>query len=219
MKLPSAALVVLGVAASSGCKDLDPPPPPPFQFYVKVESDPGRPVAGANVARANNKTPTQTGPDGRAMLTITGAEGDVVDVFVKCPETFTSPGNPISVRLTRPADKSRIPEYSTACPPSLRKVVVAVKAENGAGLPVLYLNKPITRTDPSGAAHFALEVAPGAQFNVTLDTTENSKLKPVNPTKPFTVGQSDDILVWEQKFDVEKPKVVVYRPQVARPIR
>lgn len=221
MKPSSAALVagcVLGAAASAGCKDLDPPPPPPFQLYVKVESDPGRPVQAATVARANNKNPVSTGTDGRAMLTIAGAEGDVVDLFVKCPESFTSPPKPIPVRLTRLADKSRIPEYAASCPPSLRKVVIAVKAENGPFLPVLYLNKMITKTDASGAAHFALEVAPGAQFNVTLDTAEHIKLKPVSPSKPFTVGQTDEILVWEQKFDVEKTRVVVFKPQVARPI-
>lgn len=216
MKLSCAALVVLGAAAGSGCKDLDPPPPPPYQLYLKVESDPGKPVAGATVTRANHKSPTQTGDDGRALLTLTGAEGDVVDLFVKCPDIFTSPSKPIPVRLTRLADKSRIPEYATACPPSLRKVVVAVKAENGPFLPVVYLNKAITKTDASGAAHFALEVAPGAQFNVTLDTADNNKLKPASPTKPFTVGQTDEILLWEQRFDVERPKTVVFKPTVAR---
>ena len=51
----------------------------------------------------------------------------------------------------------------------LRRVVVAVKAENGPNLPVMYLNHAITRTDPSGAARFVLDVAPGAQFKVTLE--------------------------------------------------
>jgi hypothetical protein len=205
----------LALIALGGCKDLDPPPPAPFQLYVKVESDPGRAVQGASVSRGN-KALAQTGADGRAMLTLGGNEGDVADIFIKCPETFQSPTKPIGVRLTRLSDKTRIPEYTTSCPPMLRKVVVAVKAENGPFLPVVYLNKAITRTDASGAAHFALEVAPGAQFNVVLDTAENSKLKPVSPSKPFTVGQTDDILVFEQKFDVEKVKTYVYRPNIPK---
>lgn len=211
-------LAAAGVACaivSSGCKDLDPPPPPPFQLYVKVESDPGQPVAGAIVSR-NQKTLGNTGADGRTILTIHGTEGEIIDVNVKCPDGLQSPSKALSIRLTRIADKSKAPEYSVACPPTVRHVVVAVKAENGPNLPVMYLSRPVTRTDSSGAAHFALEVAPGAQFTVAIDTAENPRLKPQNPSKPFTVGQTDDILVFEQKFDVEKPKVFVYKPNIPR---
>ena len=192
---------------TSACKDLEPPPTPPFQIFIRIDSDPGHPVQGATVSR-NAKTLATTGPDGRGMLTVNGAEGETTDVNIKCPDAFMSPSKPTSIRLTRFADKSKIPEYTVNCPPMLRRVVVAVKAENGPNLPVVYLNKVITRTDLSGAAHFALEVAPGAQFQVTLDTGENTKLKPVSPSKPFTVPQHDDILVFDQKFDVEKVRAV-----------
>lgn len=192
---------------TSACKDLEPPPAPPFQIFIRVDSDPGHPVPGATVSR-NSKTLATTGPDGRGMLTVSGAEGETTDVNIKCPDAFMSPSKPTSIRLTRFADKSKIPEYTVNCPPMLRRVVVAVKAENGPNLPVVYLNKVITRTDLSGAAHFALEVAPGAQFQVTLDTGENTRLKPVSPSKPFTVPQHDDILVFDQKFDVEKIRAV-----------
>jgi hypothetical protein len=128
-----------------------------------------------------------------------------------------SPSKPTSVRLTRFADKSKVPEYTVACPPMLRRVVVAVKAENGPNLPVVYLNKVITRTDVSGAAHFALEVAPNTQFQVTLDTAENSRLKPISPSKPFTVPSHDDILVFDQKFDLEKVRVIAApRPNIPK---
>jgi len=201
------ALIAFTALMTSACKDLEPPPTPPFQIFIRIDSDPGHPVQGATVSR-NAKTLATTGPDGRGMLTVNGAEGETTDVNIKCPDAFMSPSKPTSIRLTRFADKSKIPEYTVNCPPMLRRVVVAVKAENGPNLPVVYLNKVITRTDLSGAAHFALEVAPGAQFQVTLDTGENTKLKPVSPSKPFTVPQHDDILVFDQKFDVEKVRAV-----------
>src|SRR5262249_3991551 len=137
--------VAAGVLVGAGCGNLDPPPPPPFQFYVKVESDPGRPVAGAMVMRGQKQIGT-TGADGRAILTVAGLEGDVTDVTIKCPPELQSPAKPLAVRLTRIAE-SKAPEYGVPCPPMLRHVVVAVKAENGANLPVVYLNKPVTRTD------------------------------------------------------------------------
>ena len=122
----------------------------------------------------------------------------------------------MSIRLTRLADKTKVPEYQVACPPMLRRVVVAVKADNGPNLPVVYLNRAITRTDASGAAHFALEVAPNTQFAVTLDTTGHDRMKPQSPSKPFTVGQTDEILVFEQKFEVEKKPVIVFKPRIPR---
>lgn len=202
-----AALLVMTALTSASCKDLEPPPTPPFQIFIRIDSDPGRPVAGAVISR-NNKTLATTGPDGRGMLTLIGAEGETTDVSVKCPDAFVSPTKQTSVRLTRFADKSKVPEYTVSCPPALRHVVVAVKAENGPNLPVMYLNRMITRTDLSGAAHFALEVPPGAQFQVTLDTAENSRLKPVSPSKPFTAPQHDDILLFDQKFELERIRAV-----------
>lgn len=222
MRILSSGAVVLIVVASlaafalGGCKDLDPPAAPPFQIFIRVESDPGQRVAGATVTR-NSKLMGTTGPDGRAMLTVLGAEGETTDVVIKCPDAFTSPAKPTSIRLTRFADKTKVPEYSVVCPPMLRRVVVAVKADNGPNLPVVYLNRMITRTDNSGAAHFALEVAPGAQFLVTLDTGENTRLKPPSPSKPFTAPQHDEILVFDQKFEVERARVFAApRPNIPR---
>lgn len=216
MRIFFAAAIALAGLGTSSCKDLDPPPPPPFQIFIRIDSDPGRPIAGATVSR-NNKPLGTTGPDGRAMLTVVGAEGETTDVTIKCPDAFTSPVKATSIRLTRFADKSKVPEYTVSCPPMLRRVVVAVKAENGPNLPVVYLNKVITRTDISGAAHFALEIAPNTQFQVMLDTTEHSKLKPVSPSKPFTAPAHDEILVFDQKFDLEKVRAVAApRPNIPK---
>jgi hypothetical protein len=100
----------------------------------------------------------------------------------------------------------------------MRKVVIAVRADNGGGLPVLYLGKQVTRTDASGAAHFALEVPPGAQFSVGLDTSDRRDLKPQSPSKPFTVGQHDDVMIFDQRFEVEKKRVYVAPVNVPRNI-
>ncbi len=193
------------VTGCAGVK-LEPPPPPPTKVAVSVEGDPGQPIRGAVVMRGAKVVAT-TGPDGRAEMSLEGADGETVDANVRCPDGFTSPTKPITMRLTR-MNEGRVPTFSVVCPPMLRKVVIAVKAENGPNLPILYLGKVVARTDGSGAAHFALEAPPGNQFQVTLDTTakENAKLKPPSPSKPFTIGNTDDILVFEQKFDVEKKK-------------
>ena len=206
---------LLGVVMLSGCAGvtLEPPPPPPFKVAFAVEGDPGLPITGALVTR-NEKTVATTGADGRAELTLNGADGETVDTSIKCPDGHTSPPHPISIRLARTGD-GRAPVFKVTCPPTQRHVVVAVKAENGPNLPVVYLGKVITRTDASGAAHFAIQAPPGGQFQVMLDTGDDKRLSPPSPTKPFTVGSVDDIFVFEQKFDVEKKKVKVTKVKVA----
>ena len=204
--------IALGfVVTASGCgsMSLDPPPPPPFTVAFAVEGDPGHPMRGAVVSR-NDKSMVTTGADGRAELTLNGADGETVDATVKCPEGHTSPAKPISIRLARTGD-GKAPLFNVACPPTQRRVVVAVKVENGPNLPVVYLGKVITRTDESGAAHFAVEAPPGGQFLVMLDTGENKRLSPASPSKPFTIGSTDEIVVFEQKFEVEKKKVRVVK--------
>jgi hypothetical protein len=206
---------VAGALSLMSCAE--PPPPEPFNISVKVESDPGRPVTGATIARANRPLGT-TGPDGRATLKIAGTreaplvDGEIIDVVVTCPEGFQTPTKPINIRLTRLAEKTKIPEYAVQCPPAMRRVVVAVRADNGPHLPVMYLDKAVTRTDGAGAASFALEVPPGAQFTVALSTLERKDIKPVNPSKLFVVTQQDDVFLFDQKFEVEKKRYVAPPP-------
>jgi len=210
-----AVLAGVALVSTAACKELDPPPPPPFHVNIAVEGDPGQAIAGATIHAASKLLAT-TGVNGRAEITLKGADGEVVNADVKCPEGHASPTKPIAMRLARLAEGSPIPEFRVACPPNLRHLVVAVKADNGPNLPVMYLDKVIAVTDASGAAHFAVDLAPGTQFQVGLDTHDKDKLKPQNPAKPFTVGQVDDIFVFEQKFEVEKKKVIVVKPHHPR---
>jgi hypothetical protein len=201
------ALTAVPMLGMLGCDKFDTPPPPPFDLIVHVESDPGHGVPGAAVVR-NGKTLSSTAADGRAQVRLTGNEGDTVEVFVKCSDDFQSPAKPILLALHRMTDKSKLPEYNAACPPSVRRVVVAIRAENGANLPVTYLGKAVGRTDASGAAHVLLAMHPGDQFELALDTTNDPRLSPTNPNALFVVKPKDDIQAFDVKFTVAKPKPI-----------
>jgi hypothetical protein len=221
MKHPrSRALAVLVAAgATISCNGFHNEPPPPFEVAIHVESDPGVPLAGA-VIRRNNKDVTFTGADGRAKLTLSGNEGDAYDFYVACPADFQSPTKPVSVVLRRLSDK-KMPEYTVSCQPTVRKVVVAVRTENGPFLPVTYLGKMVARTDASGAAHLLLAMRPGDQFELGLDTSEkgHERLRPQNPVNVFQVKPHDDIQLFEVKFALEKEKPVFHaRPQRPKPL-
>jgi hypothetical protein len=216
-----ALLVMLTALGSLSCDRFKDPPPPTFEVVIRVDSDPGVPLAGAVVTR-NQKDVAPTDSSGRAKLTITGSEGDTHDYFVRCPADYQSPIKPISVVLRRLTDKSRPPEYTTSCPPNVRLIVVAVRAEGGPNLPITHLGQRIINTDASGAAHVLMRMRPGDQFELGIDTSEKGyeRLRPQNPTSPlFQVKGKDEIQLFEVKFTLEKGKAPPRAVRAAGPRR
>lgn len=204
-------------AGAVGCSMFEsPPPPPPYKAAIVVHGDPGQPLPGAMVSTGSKSTPLVTGPDGRIELVMHGVEGDMREVNVTCPPGHQQMTGSLQIRLTRLAS-SKLPEYAISCPPQRRKVVVAVRAENGPFLPVKYLNQVVATTDETGAAHFALEIEPGS-FSVAIDTSDRKELKPPSPARIMTVGQQDDILVFDQRFELPKKKVIIYKPNIPQNI-
>lgn len=204
--------IVAVVGASSSCA---PPPPPPYSVIIHVDSDPGLPLPGAVIAR-NGKDLAKTGPDGNATITMSGNDGETSDFAIHCPADFTSPTAPISVTIRRLSSTGRAPEYTASCPPNVRHVVVAVRADGGPNLPILYLGKAVGKTDSAGAAHLLLAMRPGDQFELALDTSAIERLLPPNPSRVFVVKDADDMQEFDQKFALRplppKPKVVIKRP-------
>lgn len=215
---PIALLAVASMALGFGCDKFKEQPAEPFEVMVRVESDPNAPLPGAKIVR-NGQDVTATGEDGSVKLAINGREGDIYDYFVKCPPEYESPQKPISVALRRVADKKKLPEYDIRCPPTLRRIVVAIRADHGEGLPVTYLGKEVARTDGAGAAHVLMAMKPGDQFELALDTAQNDRLVPQNPSAAFVVKDEDEIQNFDVKFKVKpKPSTHHWKPR-ARPMK
>ncbi len=204
------SLVSLGLG---GCgEEVKAKPKPPLEVAVIVTSDPGKPIEGAEVVYAG-KTLKRTDEKGVAKLTLKGNDGDSYEVRIKCPKGFQSPSKPLTIPLQRLSDPNDVAEYDVACPPVTRTVVVAVRADNGANLPVSYLGRAVGRTDGSGAATILVpDVDADSQIVLTLDTTEkgNEGLKPQNPSSTFVVKGRDDVFGWDQKFVLAAPKAKVW---------
>jgi hypothetical protein len=196
----------LTLAVVMGCSALAPVPPPPMEVVVRVNGDPGQPLKGAGLLHDGQKV-SESGDDGVARLKLNGKDGDSFDITVACPDGFQSPSKPIQVVLKRLADDKK-PEYDVACPPMNRTVVVAVRADGGANLPVLYLGREVARTDGAGAAHVMLKLKPDEGFDLVLGTTDNAALRPQNPFASFAVKDRDEVFVFDQKFELEKKKIV-----------
>jgi hypothetical protein len=216
------ALAAALLVGCSGCSEGSLPQKPPLEVVVKITSDPGRPVDGAEIL-FNGKPIAKTDPQGAAKLVLQGKEGESYEVTVRCPPGYQSPTKGLLIPLHRLTDPSKPPEYEVSCPPTKRSIVVVVRAENGANLPVMYLGRAVGHTDASGAATVLLkDVDADAQFDLTLDTTEkgNEGLRPQNPSASFTVKRADDVFAFDVKFTVEaKAKVFWVGPKKEGPVK
>jgi hypothetical protein len=210
MRLRLLALGSLGSLGSlalpaAGCSALEPVPPPPLEVVVRIEGDPGRPIPGAALLYNGQKV-SESHDDGVAQIKLNGKEGETFEIAVTCPEGFQSPQRPLQVILKRLADATKKPEYDVRCLPTTRTAVVAVRAEGGANLPVLYLGREIARTDSAGAAHVLLKQKPDEPFDLVLGTAENERLRPQNPFASFVLKDRDEVFVFDQRFELEKKK-------------
>lgn len=228
-------VAIAGWMLGAGLQACDPPPPPPtFPVTFTASSDPGRPLAGVQIT-ANAGALGQTGPDGTLRVELTGPEGSPVQVGATCPAGFRSPVGLPTLTLRQvvsldPATAGRGLQVGIQCPPTHRHGVIVVRAAGEtaqANLPVMVAGREVARTDASGTAHVALDMEPGATFQVLLATAENPLLRPANPRRDFTFQDQDDYFVFDQRFEVEVPRRVVRRrpppapvaPQVVLPVR
>lgn len=209
-----AVLALVGVVAS--CKRPQ-AAAPSYELRVMVEDDAKAPLAGAAVLRDGKPLGT-TDASGKVQVRLSGIEGDRIPLQVRCPATYVPPTAALEVSLRRIEDASRFASYRVSCSPELRTVVVAVRASNGPNLPVLYLGREVARTDGSGAAHVELRLRTGERFELVLATRdkEAERLTPQNPIGVFVVKNQDEVLFFNQKFELPGQKSKVSKRQRPR---
>jgi hypothetical protein len=205
--------VLTALALSSCSKER---PKHRYEFIVRVESDPGRMLAGATISHAGTRVGVSN-DDGVVKLSARGKEGETLGFRVDCPEGYKSPTQPLAVVLRQVAERERRPEYAVSCLPTTRTVVIAVRADDGQNLPVRYLGREVARTDKSGAAHVLLEAAPNEAIELSLDTSAQPQLSPKNPAVRFQTAHQDDVFVFTQAFTLQQPKQRRRPRQPAKP--
>jgi hypothetical protein len=183
-----------------------------YQMQVRVTSDPGVGLGGVTLQRSDTALAV-TDQSGSARLRLLGKEGDRVEVAARCPETHVAPA-PQQIVLRSYVDKTA-PELEIRCTPRRRSLAVVVIAKNGPELPLLHRGQQLAKTDAQGVAHFVLDGAPSDAFEVTLDTTARSDLRPQNPFKRFVIETRDSAAEFDPELSVVKPRV---RHATQRPV-
>jgi hypothetical protein len=221
LTLLAAALGALFIACG------DPPPPPQFRVSFTALAD-AAPLAGVEIDIAGRKLGL-TGAEGILRVNLRGREGAVVGYRVKCPAGYRDPQEspPLTLRQFRgldPAGAVRGVEVTVQCRPAERLAAVVVRAGGIANIPVLMQGQPVALTDASGVAHLMLKLPPNSGFTMALDTSANPRLAPANPSQPFVVPDSDEVLVFdapliEQRAPTKRRRVVRQGPVFTGPVR
>jgi hypothetical protein len=196
-------VALAAIALLAACKP--PPPPAPVTVFVRVLDESKEPVSNAEIASQSQVIST-TNTDGRAQLTVAGREGATYLVDVRCPTGYRSPEAPLEIRHLDNGSAAP-PEYVTRCNRLRHKLVVIVNATGAGGsLPVLYLGKPLTRTDADGRARVVLEGDALERIDLQLDTSDPmfAKIHPQSPTGSFEIPTRDDQTTFEVKFTTDK---------------
>ena len=186
-------------------------------IVVHVDDERGEGLAGAELVVDGQPMGT-TDTTGVVRLHLDGPVGQLYEARVRCPAEYRSPSAPLPLR--RVAVEGAGPaEHRAVCHSLRRTVVVAVRAENGADLPILYLGKEVARTDASGAAHVSARLQVGERFELTLltDVPGREGLRPKNPVFSMEVGETDQVVPFDVTLTLpSKPKA---KPKPRGPTR
>jgi len=201
--------LVAGVALVALAACGSPPPVPVFQVTFTALSD-AVPMPGVQITRDGHPLGV-TDANGLLELRLHGQDGTPVNYRVECPQGYRTPPTPPPLVLRQfrsvavhgqPAAPHGI-EITVQCLPMQRYAAVIVRAAGFAGLPVVMSGQPVTLTDSSGVAHFTLPLAPNSSFAVGIDTSSNPAIMPPSPSGSFTIGDADDILVFDPPLHLE----------------
>lgn len=209
-RLAVATLLVVVVGA---CGPKATTSPPKYALECQMTSDDGKALGGVTVDIGRRRVGT-TSADGTLRAELSGVEGQTLPVAVSCPEGFANPESLSPLRLTH-TRRVNLSGYQplhveAVCRRNTRDIVVIVRAQGGAGLPLQVEGRPAGVTDADGIAHVLVRADRATpSLSVSLDTSSRQDLKPRCPSRVYELAGNDAVLIFDQTL-VATPKPVFH---------
>ncbi len=176
-----------------------------YPFRLLVTNVPGEPLSGV-AARIDGRLLGKTDEHGAVALSLSGRDGQRVNIHLECPPNHQAPKAPLEVALFRYAAGST-PELTAVCSQERVAEAVVVRTPGAHDIPLYARGERIGETDAQGVAHLLLNGAPGENIDLSFDTSERPELRPANPSVRVALGAQDDVVLAEQRFETRaKPR-------------
>jgi hypothetical protein len=194
-----AALLLLAIGCADAAIESAARSASSYALTLSATGEEHDPLSGVRVF-ADDQLLGATEQAGTVQLQLKGREGERVPLRIQCPESFRSPSQPLVVGLWQPSPGSPAPTFEVECVTAVHSYVVGIAAENGAHLPISYLNQPLAETDDFGVAHVLVRAPSQEQVSLTLDTSDRPELRPQSPSLAFVAGESSELVLLQVKF-------------------
>jgi hypothetical protein len=184
-----------------------------YRLRFQVRTGQGVAVSGARIW-VDSASIGVTAAQGIIATQFHGREGQEVKVKVQCPNGYRGTELDDSVRLakTRALDDT-VEQLGTlvelTCDSDLRDVIVVVNVKGGGLLPVRVGTQSAGVTDAQGNAQLLVHLdRENTGIEIGIDTESRRELLPRNPSRSFSIGQNDAIVVYSERLIVtnSKPK-------------
>ncbi len=200
------ALVLL--VALAGCAEAE-PLSTHYQLQFDAFDDRGKAISGVGVAVGETKIGTTTST-GILRVEVNASKGERFPLHMTCPENYAKSETPehIVFRDTKGLageEHARI-HVKLECARLKRVAALLVHADGRPGLPILIDGVEQGRTGPGGFAHLRLDLPPGSQFQVGIDSSEHPSLRPIDPKRTMTQGTEDGLFVFDPVFSEVQPE-------------
>jgi hypothetical protein len=140
---------------------------------------------------------------------VNASKGESFPLHAPCPDDYLDSDAPSHVvfRDTRglAGERHATIHLQIECARRDRVAALLVHADGQVGMPILIDGVPHGRTGAGGFAHLRLDLPPGSQFQVALDSSEYPQLRPINPRRTMTVGSDDGLFVFDPVFGEAEP--------------
>jgi len=195
-------LLALAILGGVACAD-ETSEPILFSLDVNAVDDRGGAIPGIEV-HVGETAIGKTEEDGHLRARVHASDGQSFRFHAKCPGGHSSSKIPDRVvfRDTRGLEGSRTQsmKFQIRCTRNERVVALLVHAGGQAGMSVLVDGVVSGTTNAEGFAHLRLDVEPNSEFEVSLDSSAFPELLPSNPRRVLTIGDEDELVVFEPAF-------------------
>lgn len=198
-----ALIVIVSIACSqeSGLRQYE------IEFVGKTNN--GEPLPNLTIV-ADGKELGMTDKTGKLSISVSGNDGQRIDLAASCPDGFRGPTEQPKLVLRTfesvdPTSNKRT-TLEVICTATERYAVIAVKTQI-PNIPILFQGENIAKTSETGVAHAMLKLPIDSNVRLELDTRLRPDLRPQNPSRIFSIEKEDTFMVWNQELKEEKKKI------------